>query len=330
MPLIQPTAEEAAAGIRAMTMVARAPGKMAEPARRLINAAQKLLLHTDYDIDALEPIVPEALAEAVVRPELRTQLVNGMVVLSLAAGAPPPQQVELVRSFAAALDIASPALRLIRHLANHDLLLYKLCMMRNSHMRDVFKDQLHYHGGVTGLIKNVMTLTGVMEDAKLAARYRALEQLPDGTVGKRFWQHYHDNGFGFPGEKGGFPEAGVYHDFTHVLAGYNTTGEGETLVAAFIAGFRQGRPDHGLFSALFGLSLFSAGVNVTPIGVTPRTGAVGNVAEQFFIAIQRGSQMEVDLSDNWNYWEWVEVPLPEARQRLRIAPKARTGPWDYD
>lgn len=159
MQLIQPNAEEAAAGIRAMTMVARAPGAMVEPARRLINAAQKLLLHTDYDIDALEPILPEALATAVVRPELRTQLVNGMVVLSLAEGEPSQLQVELIRSFAVALDIASPALRLIRHLANHDLLLYKLCMMRNSHIRDVFKDQLRYHGGVVGLLKGVMTLT---------------------------------------------------------------------------------------------------------------------------------------------------------------------------
>ena len=45
-----------------------------------------------------------------------------------------------------------------------------------------------------------------------------------------------------PGEKHGFPEAGIYHDFAHVLSGCPTTSEGEIQDAAFIAGFKKENP----------------------------------------------------------------------------------------
>ena len=132
-----------------------------------------------------------------------------------------------------------------------------------------------------------------------------------------------------PGEQGGFPEAGIYHDFTHVLAGYDTTPQGESLVAGFIAGYREKRPDHGLFTALFGLSIFSTGIDLTPIGVPTATGTVGEVAERFLLAIERGSAVPEDLSDDWNFWDYVELPLDEARTRLGIPPKTKVGPGDY-
>jgi len=29
--------------------------------------------------------------------------------------------------------------------------------------------------------------------------------------------------------------------------------------------------------------------------------------------------MKTDLSENWDHWPWVELPLDEARRRLPIA-----------
>jgi len=100
-------------------------------------------------------------------------------------------------------------------------------------------------------------------------------------------------------------------------------------VGAFTAGYRERRPDHGFFVALFVLSIFSVGVDLTPIGVGGREGTVGRVAEQFFTAIQRGAAVPTDLSDDWNFWPWLELPLEEARHRLRIAPKQGGNAWDY-
>src|SRR5262249_5884240 len=121
-----------------------------------------------------------------------------------------------------------------------------------------------------------------------------------------------------------------YHDVTHVLAGYNTTPEGETLVGAFIAGYRQNRADHGFFTALFVVSIFSTGIDVTPIDVGARTGTIGKVAEQFLEAIDRGSAVPSDLSRDMDCWPMLELPLEEARQRLKIRPKDGGHPWDYD
>jgi hypothetical protein len=134
----------------------------------------------------------------------------------------------------------------------------------------------------------------------------------------------------FPGEKGGFPEAGIYHDFSRVLAGYDTTAEGETLVGFFIAGYREARPDHGLFTLLFVLSIFSVGVDLTPINAGARPGTVGTVAPAMIEAIRRGGAMKTDLSDNWDHWPWIELPLDEARHRLGVADKQQHGPGTTD
>lgn len=328
MQLLKPTPEEAEAGLRAMVMVARAAGAIAPPARALIGAAQNVLLGTHADIDHLDGIAPAELARALARPEIRRQLVQGMIVVSMSAGEPPVAQSELVDRFAAALAVESPALRALRRLADHDLLLYKLCVLRNGHMPDMLRDQ-YARQGITGVAKALLGLKGLAEEPELAARYHALEKLPEERLGKRLWHHYQDNGFKFPGEKGGFPEAGVYHDVSHVLAGYNTTPEGETLLGAFIAGYREGRPDHGFFTMLFVISIFSTGVDVTPINVGAREGVVGNVAEQFLEAIARGAAVGTDLSDGWDFWPYLELPLEEARQKLNVTPKQGGHAWDY-
>lgn len=328
MHLERPTPREGAAALRAMATVARSPGQIAIPTRRLIEAAQKVLVGSPESLDSLEEIAPTELAAEVERPEIRTQLVNGMVVASLSAGPPPEAQAEMVRSYADALGVDGPQFSAIEKIAHDDVLLFKLCVLRNGHLPDAIKDEYH-HRGALGVVKSLMGLRGLREDRETAARFLAWEKLPPETLGGRVFRHYRGNGFAFPGEKGGFPEAGMYHDFSHVLAGYDTTREGETLVAAFIAGYREGRPDHGLFTALFGLSIFSTGVDLTPIGVPTATGTVGEVAERFFEAIERGSAVTTDLSDDWNFWDYIELPLDEARAKLGVPEKTQSGSGDY-
>jgi hypothetical protein len=46
------------------------------------------------------------------------------------------------------------------------------------------------------------------------------------------------------------------------------------------------------------------------------------VAELMFAAIERGSKVNTDLSDKWDYWPYVELPIDEVRRRLNILPKS--------
>jgi hypothetical protein len=54
----------------------------------------------------------------------------------------------------------------------------------------------------------------------------------------------------------------------------------------------------------------------TTVGVLGKPG----MADRLFAAIERGSQVNTDLSDKWDYWAYAALPLDEARRRLNILP----------
>jgi ubiquinone biosynthesis protein Coq4 len=316
MKLIHPTPELAEHGLRALTMIAAEGGPPSPAARALLAAAQRNLLGTSLDIDALAPITPEALAAAVSDPALRRQLVQGMVVMTLTDGPSPPAKVALVERFAHALDVDAAEVKSVRLLADQRLLLFRLDFLRRSHIAEVVKHQLEDHG-LLGTVKALLGQRGYVEDPALAARYRALESLPEGTLGHQLIRYYRRNGFSLPGEKGGFPEAGLYHDFTHVLGGYDTDSQGEMQIAGFIAGYKRENP---FFVILFVTLTFSAGINVTPLPQPHIAGifAEPGLADAVFRAIERGSRVTVDLSDRWDHWAYVERPIDEVRRELGI------------
>jgi hypothetical protein len=196
------------------------------------------------------------------------------------------------------------------------MLLFRLDFLRHGHIADIMRNQLDQHG-ILGLAKSVLGMRGLSEDQDLAAKYRAWERLPQDSLGHAVWLYYQRNGFALPGERTGFPEAGLYHDFSHVLADYNTDAPGEIEVASFTAGYKQRRP---FYVVLFAVLLFSTGVNVRPIAGATSTGLLGEpgVARRMFAALERGSQVATDLADKWDYWPYVGLPLAEARQRLAI------------
>jgi hypothetical protein len=321
MNLLTPPPEVAQIGLRAMKMIAaRGPHGFAAPARNLLLAAQKHVLKVDVDLDSLGPISAAELVAGFPPGPLRAQFVQGMLMVSLVDGEPTQAQMNLVHEFAAGLGVDESEVTLIRRLADHQTLMFRLDFMRRSHIADIFKEQFRHHGGLTGLVRGILGLRGFVEDEALAQRYQALGKLPQGTLGHSFYTHYRTNGFALPGEKGGFPEAGVYHDFAHVLSGYGPTPEEETLVGAFTAGFKKGNP---LFVVLFVLLTFGAGVNVTPVA-QPHVEAIfatPGLADRFFRAHERGQAMNADLSDNWNFWPLMGLPLDEARRQLNLPPE---------
>jgi hypothetical protein len=109
------------------------------------------------------------------------------------------------------------------------------------------------------------------------------------------------------------------------LGDYSTEPEGEVQVASFTAGFKRERP---FYVMLFSLLIFSTGVNMRPTSddyVTKGVLGKPGVAEKMFSAIERGSQVNQDLSDKWDYWAYVELPIDEVRRRLNILPKRAIG-----
>ena len=318
MQLLHPDQEQALAGLRAMRMLGEVRGALGPAARSLLRAAQAHILRTDYDLDALAPITPEELARPFDEPALARQFVQGMTVVSLAEGPPTEAQARLMARFAAALGVDETAVKVLRELALHHMALFRLDFMCRSHLADAARASIR-EKGFLATARAVAAFRGIGENRPLAARYKALAKLPADTLGYAFHRHCRDHGFALPGEKLGFPEAGVYHDFTHVLSGYGTEPAGEVQVGAFTAGYKKHNP---IFVILFVTLTFSAGVNMTPLDQPLMRGvfATEGVAEKFFTAGERGSRGPIDLSDGWDHWAWVGKPLEEARAELRITP----------
>lgn len=159
------------------------------------------------------------------------------------------------------------------------------------------------------------------EDPEQAARYEALGKLPADTLGYVFYRHCRDHGFAFPGERLGFPEAGIYHDFTHVLSGYGTDPAGEIQVGRFTGGYKKHNP---IFVILFVMLTFSAGINMTPLDQPIMHGifVTEGLADKFLTGVERGSRVPIDLSDRWDHWAWVEKSLEQVRTELNIVPLA--------
>lgn len=313
--LLTPPPHVARLGLRAMKTVALGAGELRPGARRLLEAACKLLLRIEADLDVVEPIEPHAFAEGLGAKPLREQIVRAMVILSLVDGAPIPGVTERARAFAAALEIDEPSLHTAELFAQGHMVLGRLDWLRRSHLRDMAKAELD--GGLFHAAKALLGARGLLESPEIAAPYLAMADLPDGTLGKALFGHYRSNGFSLPGEKLGFPEAGVYHDLTHVLGGYGTDPRGELQVGAFTAGFRKKDP---IFVAMLPLLLFCADINVTPIPHEHVDALFSqpDVAESFFRAHERGAKMKLDLSEGWDYWPHIEKPLTTVRAELGI------------
>ncbi len=319
MELHRPNPAEAYLGLRAMKMIAERDSTLTPAARHLLAAAQTYILHTDYDLDTLPPVTPAQLAAGFTQPALRAQLVQGMVVMSLTDDVPTPTQMQRIEQFAQALEVAQPAIQNIKFLTEKNSLLFRLDFMRRSHLRSMVADQFQDQGFL-GVVKGFLGLRGLLDEPELAAKYHQLQNLPTETLGYQLWHHYHVNGFAFPGERYGFPEAAVYHDLCHVLGGYDTTIAGEIQVTAFIAGFRR---DYPLYLLMFIMLQFSAGVKVVPIATPPTQSvlATPGLADLLFQALERGTQVNTDLTERWDFWPDLAQPLGRVRERFNVIAK---------
>jgi ubiquinone biosynthesis protein Coq4 len=106
----------------------------------------------------------------------------------------------------------------------------------------------------------------------------------------------------------------VFHDFGHVLAGYDTRPESEIQQAAFQGGFVR---EDGFAFLMFGIIQFHLGLRVTP--VSPGYTGLFDVAK-VLRAAERGAACTVDLSDHWDPFAVADAPVEQLRAEYGIPP----------
>jgi uncharacterized tellurite resistance protein B-like protein len=301
-------------GLRAMKMVAMADGTFGEAERGLLRTMQELV-GVKHDLDALRPIEPEELATHLVEPGLRRQIVRGMIILSIIDGEASAEEARVVERFARALGVESPDLAALRRIADGHLVVARFDIARRFFAREKMTEMTRQKG-LAWLARSVATLAGVAEDRATAARYRALERAPAGSLGRAYFDFTAHNQFSFPGEKGAPPEAVIYHDLTHVLSGYGTDPAGEMQVLAFHAGCR--REEHDPFAFLmFGIAEFHLGLGMSPVA-SPSKGMFD--PPRVLRALQRGRACTIDPTHGWDPWPVMDRSLAELRADYQIPP----------
>ena len=312
MELKMPSPEQAHWGLRAMKTVALADGALDDAERQMLASVQTIL-GTTYAVDSLMPLTPEELASALTDRQIRHQLVQGLIVVSLIDGKANVRQTETVEQFAHAMEVDAPEVQDLRYLINGEMLRLRLDLARRFWLREKVK-AIWEQERLRGLYKFVRGMLGRYEDAALARRYQALEHHPSGSLGRSYWEYCRENGFPLPGEKGGAAEQILFHDCAHVLSGYGTTPEEEVQVACFSAGFQRRDPWTFVF---FVLLQFHVGIRLTPI-TGARTGFFDPV--KAMVAIRRGAAMTVDLNNGWDYWPVMGEQVEELRRQYNIPP----------
>lgn len=283
--------------------------------RMVLDAAAQLAFDPPLpaiDLDALEPIGPEQLAERITDPDLRETAAALCAILALTEG-----------------ELDGPrlreAVRFNHALGQHEAYVHDLLELARGHQKwvqaDLVRRNLDTFPGMAAdmEVHGAYPYTGTPEDQALAARYIALGEHPVGTFGRAYFDHFREHGFGFPGEVGALTELfAAPHDSVHVLSGYGTSTQGELLVSAFTAGMHQ--PDAMAAHILPTLLEWQVGLDLS-FAVAPERGWLD--PHKYLVAIDRGRRCTRDVLDGtWDLFAHAARDLDELRASFGIPPLA--------
>lgn len=221
---------------------------------------------------------------------------------------------QFLRALSEGLATRDPVVRVVECLAQGRTMRARLITVRRS-FRAILKEAYLAEGalGVGRFLFAIFFRKRVNKDQ--VWRYKRLGLLPEGTLGREYWKHLTELGFGFPGEPAGIPDSVAYHDIGHVLADNDTTPLGEIQQGSFQGGNRR---EDGFFFIQFVILQFHHGIKITPVA----PGEVGNFdPAKVLWAIHRGASCTVDITHQWNFWDLMPLPLEEARKQCGLLPK---------
>jgi hypothetical protein len=247
---------------------------------------------------------PDASAAALVGPEVRRIVCEGLIALELMRHPPSTALAENVSCYLSALGGDDDEQALVRD---------SLADAREQVARDWARIQ-------EPTTEEPM-LAGADEE-EIVRQLRSLGQCASGTLGRSFHDFYARNGFALPVDHLSL----VAHDFAHVLAGYEATPEGELALQAMLVTAARGA--HHFSGLLASLLLFEVGQLPFPdiepkVAVLDRPGA----AELFADAVRRGVDAGCDFQ-HLDHLAMASRDLVELRAELGIT-APQDGPFTF-
>jgi hypothetical protein len=313
--LVKVDREQARAILDAMRQVATTGDRtsLTDIAHRAIASASRIVFHETELFARNRPTFgPRALA-TILTDELQSMwAVRFLAVMALVDGVLEKDKLDLALEYAAVLDVHEPYLEQL-HESMRGNLSWALADMTRQNIKSLWDQPWSANQDVMALF---LPYSGKQADPTLVERHEALGSLPEGTLGRGYWDIYKQNDYAFPGDPKGVNAAFARpHDSTHVISGYDTTPHGEILVSTFTAGMHPKLPMEGhILPVMFSWHL---GIEINTLAGSFRG---PSDPEQFWSAWVRGSQMTVDLfSPEWDFWAHVEEPIGVLRQRYHAS-----------
>jgi hypothetical protein len=299
---------------------------------------------TDHPVDVsdFEPLTAEEFARGLARraPAFRTRGVQIMVLCALVLRPLPPEVIDRIGAFARELSVDDGMLHVARRFASGSLGLAAIDFERNGYTSEWRPEDAHNLHTSREL---ATAWEATVDDPELAARWAALGDLPEGTLGRLVWELYRARGFSFPGSPGSAPPLLAQHDWVHVVADFGTTVESELEVFGFIA---RANDDMRAFSLLaMVVSLFETGYLRTGAGLFEydpgHLSAGGGVCVRLADAMRRGAWCHDAVTGNdsidflaVDWFAIADEPVEAVRQRFGVRPKSEAalaagsvGPW---
>jgi hypothetical protein len=221
----------------------------------LLGAIAEALTGFNVDYHDLDPLTAQELAEVLAeKPEwYRQRSVHHMVLGELVLK-PLPHEVALrVQQYTAALGIQDKFVRIAHRYAQGATGLAWIDLQRSgftAHLEQADPTQDHYQSAGTPFEKPPPA-------PEVVEKWRAFEDFPADSLGRKAWEMYDARGFALPGTPEGASPYLAQHDFVHVLADYGTNLKGELEVFALIG---RANPDPQGFAWLATLvGLFETG-----------------------------------------------------------------------
>jgi hypothetical protein len=311
--LIDAKPEQAQLILGAMQQVATAhrTEPLTDADRVALTATHHYLFRSTDPLDpaALPDTIPIVLDAALDDPALADHAAQLLTVMAVVDGTVDDAKIEVVEEYASALGVAADYVRQLAELGRRNLQWVAADVQRQN-LKSITGRALD-----VPIDEWIMPYGGGHADEALAARYRALGDLPAGTFGRTFFDFYSTYGFTFPGEPTGLnAQFATPHDSTHVLSGYDTSPQGELLVSTFTAGMHPHEPMSGHILPV--IITWHMGIELIKF-TGSYTGALD--PEKFFVAWERGGEVTTDVFlPEWDFWASASRPLAELRTEYAI------------
>ena len=197
---------DAILGAMAAVALADGPGAVTDADRLTVAAAGRVLfgLEEDVALEGLRPLASRELAAALPDAEAAGTAGRVLAVMALVNGVLDAAKVDLVRDYAAALGLHEDYVGVLTEAVHGELAAATACMLRKNILSFPMLD--HAEGREFLEVFLPYRAEGAA-DPELAARYAALGELPAGTFGHAFFDHFHATGSRSRATRPGSPRA---------------------------------------------------------------------------------------------------------------------------